>query len=39
MYRYDKQEPTTEPVGGMFIAMVLVVILPCVLVLLVNYLM
>ena len=37
MYRYDKQqEPITESVGWMFIALVLVVILPCVLVLLVN---
>jgi hypothetical protein len=39
MYRYDKQGPTTESVGGMFIAVVLVVILPTVLVLLVKHLM
>jgi hypothetical protein len=36
MYRYDKQKPTTESVGWMFIAVVLVVILPYVLGLLVN---
>jgi hypothetical protein len=37
MYRYDKQGPTTESVVWMFIAVVLVVILPCVLALLVNF--
>jgi hypothetical protein len=39
MYRYDKLHPSAKSVGGMFIAMVLVVILPCVLVLLVKHLM
>jgi hypothetical protein len=39
MFRYDKQGPTTESVGWMwmFIAVVLVVILPYVLALLVNF--
>ena len=36
MYRYDKG-PTTESVSWMFIALVLVVILPYVLALLVNF--
>jgi hypothetical protein len=39
MYRYDELHPSAKSVGGMFIAMVLVVILPCVLVLLVKHLM
>jgi hypothetical protein len=38
MYRYDKQGPTTESVGWMFIAVVSVVIVPYVLLLLVNHL-